>query len=202
VNRRAAFGFILKISSAAMLVSCASHSREGVRSVNTLDVMADETLGQGDVFEVKVVGEPDLTGAYSIGLDGTVDIPFAGRLKIVGLRPGEVQRLITAKLEDGYIRHPQVSVMVKEWNSRKISVLGQVQKPGPVPYFPRMTIVDAIAAAGGFTPIAAQNSVRLRREVKGRVESRTFRVADISEGRSQNIVIAPGDVLVVDERMF
>jgi polysaccharide export outer membrane protein len=164
--------------------------------------MPDDTLGIGDVFEARVVGEPDITGSYAIGVDGTVDMPFAGRLSVVGLRPGEVQRLVTEKLKDGYIRQPQVTVTVKEWNSRKVSVLGQVAKPGPVPYFPRMTIVDAIAAAGGFTPIAAPNSVRLRREVAGKVESRTYRVADISEGRSENVGIAPGDVLVVDERMF
>jgi protein involved in polysaccharide export with SLBB domain len=166
------------------------------------EITPDDTMGAGDVFEARVVGEPDITAAYSIGADGTVDIPYLGRLSVAGLRPGELQQLITQKLKDGYIRQPQVSVMVKEWNSRKISVLGQVQKPGPISYFPRMTIVDAIAAAGGFTPIAAQNSVRLRREVNGQVMSQTFRVADISEGRSSNINILPGDVLVVDERLF
>jgi polysaccharide export outer membrane protein len=62
--------------------------------------------------------------------------------------------------------------------------------------------VDAIAGAGGFTPIAAKNSVTLRREVKGTVESRNCSVADISEGRAPNIVLRPGDILVVDERLF
>jgi len=167
-----------------------------------IDVLPNETMGPGDVFEARVVGEADITATYSIGADGTVDLPYVGRVTAAGLRPGELQQIITKRLQDGYIRQPQVSVMVKEWNSRKISVLGQVQKPGPVSYFPRMTIVDAIAAAGGFTAIAAQNSVRLRREVRGQVVSRTFRVADISEGRSSNINIVPGDVLVVDERLF
>jgi polysaccharide export outer membrane protein len=97
---------------------------------------------------------------------------------------------------------PQVTVMVKEWNSRKVSVLGQVQRPGTVPYFPKMTIVDAIASAGGFTGVAAKNSVNLRREVTGKVEMRTFPVADISEGRSPNVAVLPGDVLVVEERLF
>jgi polysaccharide export outer membrane protein len=65
-----------------------------------------------------------------------------------------------------------------------------------------MTIVDAIASAGGFTGIAAKNSVNLRREVSGKVEIRTFPVADITEGRSPNVVVLPGDVLVVEERLF
>jgi protein involved in polysaccharide export with SLBB domain len=83
-----------------------------------------------------------------------------------------------------------------------VSVLGEVLRPGAVAYFPIRTIVDAIASAGGFTGVAAKNSVNLRREVTGKVETRTFPVADISEGRSPNVVIQPGDVLVVEERLF
>jgi len=65
-----------------------------------------------------------------------------------------------------------------------------------------MTIVDAIANAGGFTGIAAKNSVNLRREVAGKIETHILPVADITEGRSQNVMVLPGDVLVVDERVF
>jgi protein involved in polysaccharide export with SLBB domain len=65
-----------------------------------------------------------------------------------------------------------------------------------------MTIVDAIAAAGGFTGIAKKNGVTLRREVKGSVESKVCPVADISEGRAPNVVLRPGDILVVEERLF
>ena len=119
-----------------------------------------------------------------------------------GLGVGEIQQEIVKRLKAGYLLNPQVTVMVKEWNSRKVSVLGQVAHPGAVSYFPNMTIVDAIASAGGFTGIAAKNSVNLRREVSGKVEIRTFPVADITEGRSPNVVILPGDVLVVEERLF
>jgi polysaccharide export outer membrane protein len=93
-------------------------------------------------------------------------------------------------------------VTVKERNSQKVSVLGQVSRPGQVGYYPNMTIVDAIASAGGFTGIAAKNSVNLRREVAGKIEMRVYPVADISEGRSPNVMVLPGDVLVVDERVF
>jgi polysaccharide export outer membrane protein len=65
-----------------------------------------------------------------------------------------------------------------------------------------MTIVDAVAAAGGFTGVAAKNSVNLRREVTGKVETHTFPVSDITEGRSPNVVVMPGDVVVVEERLF
>jgi polysaccharide export outer membrane protein len=137
-----------------------------------------------------------------VATDGTIDFPMAGRIQVAGMLVGEVQKEIVTRLKAGYILAPQVTVMVKEWNSRKVSVLGQVQRPGTVPYFPKMTIVDAIASAGGFTGVAAKNSVNLRREVTGKVEMRTFPVADISEGRSPNVAVLPGDVLVVEERLF
>jgi polysaccharide biosynthesis/export protein VpsN len=170
---------------------------------DTVAILApEEKLGVGDLFEVRVVSEPELSGTFQVGSDGTIDYPFAGRLQVAGLGPGDVQKLITTKLQDGYLRSPQVSVHVKEWNSRKVAVLGQVARPGPVPYFPNMTIVDAIAAAGGFTPLAAKNSVKVRRESSGKTTTRTYAAGDISEGTSPNVVLLPGDIVVVDERLF
>jgi polysaccharide export outer membrane protein len=167
-----------------------------------VDLTPEERLGIDDVFEVRVFGEPDLTDSYRVAADGTIDYPFVGRVSVIGMRSGDVQELIAAKLKNGYLKNPQVSLMVKEWNSRKVSVIGQVQKPGSVAYFPNMTIVDAIAAAGGFTGIASKNSVTLRREGKGGVESKTCPVADISQGRAPNVALRPGDILVVEERLF
>ena len=185
-----------------VLCSCASRQGQPAGAVEAVAMAPEERLGIDDVFEVRVFAEPDLSDLYRIAADGTIDYPFAGRISVVGLRSGDVQELIAGKLRDGYVKHPQVSVMVKEWNSRKVSVIGQVQKPGAVVYFPNMTIVDAIAAAGGFTGIAAKNSVTLRREAKGTVESRNCPVADISQGRAPNVVLRPGDILVVEERLF
>jgi polysaccharide export outer membrane protein len=164
---------------------------------------AEDRVGIDDVFEVRVYGEPDLSGPYRVATDGTIDYPLAGRLRVVGLRSGEVQQLLVDKLKEGsYLKTPQITVTVKERNSQKITVFGQVTKPGQVGYYPNMTIVDAIASAGGFTGIAAKNSVNLRREVSGKIETHVFPVADIAEGRSQNVMVLPGDVLVVDERVF
>ena len=171
-------------------------------TVQAVELTPEERLGIDDVFEVRVLGEKDLSDLYRVAADGTIDYPFVGRVSVAGMRSGEVQELIASKLADGYLKKPQVSVMVKEWNSRKVSVIGQVQKPGSVPYFTNMTIVDAIAAAGGFTGIASKNSVTLRREAKGSVQSKNYPVADISEGRAPNVVLQPGDILVVEERLF
>jgi protein involved in polysaccharide export with SLBB domain len=161
-----------------------------------------DRIGMDDTFDVRVYGEAELSGMFRVATDGTVDYPLAGRLQVAGLRTGEIQQLLVSKLKDRYLKDPQVIVTIKDRNSQKISVLGQVMKPGQVGYYPNMTIVDAIASAGGFTGIAAKNSVNLRRQVTGKIELHIFPVADISEGRSPNIMVLPGDVLVVDERVF
>jgi protein involved in polysaccharide export with SLBB domain len=187
---------------AAVCLSCSSAAPPRSNFVQAVDVLSDETLGIDDVIDVRVIGEADMSGSFRIGVDGSTDLPYIGRLEVAGLRPGELQQLIVKKLKDGFLVAPQVTLMVKEWNSRKISVLGQVNHPGPISYFPKMTIMDAIAAAGGFTAVAAQNSVKLRRDINGKPESGTFRVGDISEGRQPNVVLLPRDVLFIEERIF
>jgi len=187
----------------AVGIGCRSGQSDRNAAVTADVVIAPgEALGIDDVFDVRVFGEESLSGSYRVADDGSVDYPFAGRISVVGKSSGEVQRLLTERLSDGFLKNPQVSVMVKEWNSRKVSVLGQVQNPGAVVYFPSMTIVDAIASAGGFTGIAAPNKVTLRREVDGKVHSTIYPVADISEGKRANVSMVPGDVLVVEERVF
>jgi polysaccharide export outer membrane protein len=161
-----------------------------------------DRIGVDDTFDVRVYGEPELSGAFRVATDGTIDYPLVGRLQVSGLRMGEIQKLLVEKLKDRILKDPQVVVTIKDRNSQKISVLGQVAKPGQVNYYPNMTIVDAIASAGGFTGIAAKNSVNLRREVAGKIQMNVYPVADISEGRSPNVTVLPGDVLVVDERVF
>jgi polysaccharide export outer membrane protein len=172
-------------------------------SINVGDsTSSEDRVGVDDTFDVRVYGEGDLSGTFRVATDGSIDYPLAGRLRVSGLRTGEIQQLLVAKLKDRYLKDPQVMVTVKERNSQKISVLGQVAKPGQVAYYPNMTIVDAIASAGGFSGIAAKNSVNLRRETAGKIEMHVYPVADISEGRSPNVMVLPGDVLVVDERVF
>jgi len=176
----------------------AKHATTASDEVST----AEDRIGVDDTFDVRVYGETELSGMFRVATDGTVDYPLAGRLQVAGLRTGEIQQMLVTKLKDKYLKEPQVVVTIKERNSQKISVLGQVSKLGQVGYYPNMTIVDAIASAGGFTGIAAKNSVNLRRQVSGKIEIHIFPVADISEGRSPNVMVLPGDVLVVDERVF
>jgi len=158
----------------------------------------DVTLGPSDVFEVRVYGEEDLSGSYRVDVDGTIDFPLVGRLRVAGQVPSQVATLISDRLAKGYLKNPQVSVLVKEYNSKKITVLGQVREPGTFPYLVRMSIVEALSLAGGFTPLASSNDVIVRRGAK------TFRVrvAAITEGKEPHFFLEPGDTVLVPERMF
>lgn len=192
-----------RLALAAALLSLMACAQPPRAPLSVGDVVSSEDrVGRDDTFEVRVYGEAELSGTFRVATDGSVDYPLAGRIQVAGLRTGEIQQLLVTKLKDRYLKDPQVIVTVKDRNSQKISVLGQVARPGQVPYYPNMTIVDAIASAGGFTGIAAKNSVNLRREAAGKIEMHTYPVADISEGRSPNVMVLPGDVLVVDERVF
>src|SRR5688572_4592944 len=117
--------------------------------------VGDTTLGVGDVIDVKVFGETDLSGSYRVGGDGTITFPLGGVIQVGGLEAQEAAKKIAERLADGILRNPQVTVLLKEQTSKKVVVMGQVPKPGTYPYTPSMNILEAITAAGGFTPMSA-----------------------------------------------
>ena len=162
-------------------------------------------LGPGDRLEIFVVGEKDLPKDYMINPDGTLDFPYAEHLKVAGLEPQEIAILLHDKLEERKIlSDPQVTLTVKEYASKKVSIIGQVQKPGSVVWIPGMQLVhDAISQVGGFTSIADSNHLLLTRQVS-RDKRVTYVIsADaISDGAQQDILLQAGDTIKVDARLF
>jgi polysaccharide export outer membrane protein len=100
---------------------------------------------------------------------------------------------------DGFIRDPHVSVFVKEYNSKKVFVIGQVQRPGTFPFEERMNIVQAITQAGGFTPTAARDRTLVTRTIDGREVQIPVPVDRIATGEAVNFPLAPGDIVFVPE---
>jgi protein involved in polysaccharide export with SLBB domain len=164
---------------------------------------ADTTMGPGDVFAVRVFNEPELTNDYRVDSDGTIDYPLIGRVKVEGKRPSQISAEIALRLREGkFIRSPQVSVFVKEYNSKTVQILGCVQKPGRYPYYDNMSVVEALSLAGGFTPLAWRDRTILTRTQAGQQVSTEIKLGDIVNGRERNIVLKPGDRLNVPERPF
>lgn len=160
------------------------------------------TLGSGDVVEIKVYREPDLTGIYRVSDSGVIDFPLIGEVALLAKRPQAVEEDIRARLADGFLVNPKVTVFLKERNSKKVYVLGQVNKPGTFNYEAGMTVIQAVTYAGGFTSLASRNNVQLTRVISGREERFRVPVGDIGQGTARNIELQPGDIIFVPEAIF
>ncbi len=159
-------------------------------------------FGPGDEFEVRVYREAELSGSYMVGSQGRIQFPLTGSLGVAGLTAGEIAAEITRSLKEGYLRDPQVTVLLKEVQSRKVSVLGQVSKPGTFTYQERLTIVEAVSRAGGFSKLADRRRVKITRRRDGREETFVLDLARVLEGQAPNLVLRSGDVVFVPESLF
>lgn len=164
-------------------------------------------VGPGDVLEVVVLGEEKLPKDYEIQPDGSLDFPYITKsIKVAGLEPRAIATAIRDQLiESKYLVSPQVQVKVKAFNSKKIQIIGQIAKPGPLPYQDGMTLVQAISAAGWFTPLADTNHVQLIRIVHGEPDKSVnaiISVDAITDNARADVKLQQGDTIKVDQRLF
>ena len=175
---------------------------QGGTIVEASDEERVAVLGPSDVVEVRVFGEPELSGAHQVTADGALRLPLVGSVEVDGLEPEQAQARIEEAYNARYLKNAQVSLIVKKYNSRRIYVLGQVKKPGNYEYAPRMTVIGAIAQAGGTSRLAAPNRTVITRG-KGDAQKRMqIPVSDIQRGQAADVELAPGDTVFVPESMF
>ena len=148
-------------------------------------------LGNGDKIRVTVFGEEDLSGTFVVDGKGMVAMPLIGEVALGGLALREAERLVVEKLLDGFLKQPQVGIEVL--NFRPFYILGEVKQPGSYPYVDGMTVLNAVALAGGFTYRANKERIVVTR------------AAD-SEQREQEVEpgvrVFPGDMIRIKERFF
>jgi protein involved in polysaccharide export with SLBB domain len=158
-------------------------------------------LGPGDKLELSVFyGDEEQKQTYTLDSSGQMEVRFIGTVSAGGKTVRDVQENIRARLADGYLRDPVVQLTVVEINSLKCSVFGQVAKSGTIKFTPGMTIVEAIAQSGGFSPLARKNMVKVTRTRDGKKETYKIPVELIAEGRRPNFPMMPGDEVFVPER--
>jgi protein involved in polysaccharide export with SLBB domain len=148
-------------------------------------------LGPNDRIRLKVYGEADITGEYEVDSNGQVSIPLAGHIGAAGLTTKQLERTITSALAKGIVRDPRVNVEVALY--RPYYILGEVKKGGEYPYRLGLTVMDAVASAGGFTYRANENKVYLRRSGAGAEEIYAL---------DAPILVFPGDNIRIPERYF
>ncbi len=211
-----AFAFFIVLFAVVAASSTGCRTRGAAKGGNTVTARQFEaqqsqgdgvrseasTLGSGDLIEVRVFQEPDLSGAYRLSSEGTIDFPLCGKVALVGRTSSEAADALTQCLAEGYLKRPQVTVLVREFTSKKIFVFGEVQKPGTFPFDENMNVIQAITLAGGFTKLAAKNDTNVTRLVEGREVKIRVPVEDIGVGRERNFALQPGDIVFVPESLF
>ncbi len=183
-----------------LIAACGTTGQPPIEALATKPTSV--ALGVADVVEVKVFREEELGGVYRVNPDGAIDFPLIGQVRLLGKTPEAIAEVIRARLAEGYLVDPQVSVFVREQNSQKIHVLGQVSKTGTFPFEVGMSVIHAITKAGGFSKLAARNSVSVTRLESGKERRYVVPVGDIGAGKAPNFQLRPGDIIFVPEAIF
>jgi polysaccharide export outer membrane protein len=161
------------------------------------EVPPDYTIGADDMLKISVWHEPDMNVALPVRPDGKISLPLLDDVQAAGMTPMQLAASIKEKLKK-YIADPRVTVAVEAMNSQRIYVLGEVVHTGVMPLLPHMTILQALSSAG-FTQFSNPKAIYLLRTQNGQQTKIPFNYKDAikARGTQQNIVLRPGDTIVV-----
>lgn len=198
------------IAMGAAQAALASNSTAGSTAKSADGARADDAsgsksnresyvIGPGDMLAVNVWKDPELSRTMPVRPDGHISLPLIGEVPAAGLTAAQLQHSIVGKLTT-YMSHPEVSVSVQEIKSRKFNVVGRVMKAGEYDLTRPMTVLDAIALAGGFQDFARVKKIYILRPVTGgspAVLPFNYKKVIKGESPSQNVQLQPGDTVVV-----
>lgn len=158
-------------------------------------------IGVGDLLQIEVYDEPELTREVRVLTDGNISFPLLGTLRAAGLTVSELEKGVTTLLGEKYLVNPQVTVFVKEFSN--VYVFGEVKNPGPFPLFGTLTVFEAVTLAGGFTEVANPSKVKVLRMEDGKEFAMSVDVAKIIKGDSaEDIQLQANDRVIVPRGFF
>ncbi|HEX2458720.1 MAG TPA: polysaccharide biosynthesis/export family protein [Vicinamibacterales bacterium] len=159
---------------------------------------ADYVIGPEDVLGVVFWRDQDMTGDVTVRPDGMVTLPLLGDVAAAGLTP-DVLREQIQKAASKYVQDPSVTIVVRQINSRKVFITGEVKTPGAFPLTGPRTVMQVIALAGGLNEWADAKNITVARTENGRQVSFKFNYKDVAQGKKleQNILLKPGDTVIV-----
>ncbi len=162
-------------------------------------------LREGDLIEVKVYQEEDLTARVRLNQGGEVTLLLLGNVRLDGKNVEEARRHVQEQLAKDYLVNPQVTITVIEYAKRRFAVLGQVQQPGfyNIPENERLNVLQAISMAGGYTRLANTSRVTIKRNIRG-VETvlQVNAQSMASEQGARPVEVQAEDTIVVNQRVF
>jgi polysaccharide export outer membrane protein len=200
---------VCSLAAVASLSACAE-SRGGNIPYNVADFGAPDAptivpleagykIAPMDTVSVKVFGMNDLTGDYQVDLRGNVSMPLIGDVTALNLTPAQFDELVTRKYSEKYLENPDVSVGIKQSAGRNVTVDGAVTKGGMYPVIGPMTLMQAVALAGGIDPDTANpRRVAIFRTIDGRRQAAAFDLVSIRRGEMEDPAVYSGDIVVVD----
>lgn len=153
-------------------------------------------IGPQDILRIDVWKEPEITRTIPVRPDGKISLPLLNDVQAAGLTAMQLAGVIRDALTK-YITTPQVTVTVSEINSRRVFVTGEVAKQGALPLLPGMTALQAMASAGGFTQFSKPTKIYILRTTDGKQEKIPFNYKEVVKGKSPDIPLLAGDVIVV-----
>lgn len=151
-----------------------------------------------DTLSVKIFKMPDLSGDYEVDLTGQVSMPLIGSVRAVDLTTAQIDDALTAKYSEKYLQNPDISVGVKSSTRQAVTVDGSVGKVGPIPVLGSMTLLQAVASAGGTTENANPRRVAIFRQINGQRQAAAFDLTAIRRGEAPDPRVYAGDIIIVD----
>jgi polysaccharide export outer membrane protein len=151
-----------------------------------------------DTLTVKVFKMPDLSGDYEVDLTGNIAMPLIGSINTFNLTTAEVDQRLTDRLGQKYLENPDVSVGVKVSTRRSVTVDGSVNKSGSLPVIGPLTLMQAVAQAGGTSENANARRVAIFRQIGGQRQAAAFDLTSIRRGQAPDPPVYAGDIIVVD----
>jgi polysaccharide export outer membrane protein len=155
-------------------------------------------LGSGDVIEISVWKDPELSRNLVVPPDGIISFPLIGPINITRLTVPELKKIVTQKLSE-FIPDATVTVMLMEINSLKAYVIGKVNKPGVFPINLETNVMQVLSMAEGLNPFASKSNINIIRQQDNRIIKIPFDYGQVEKGKSleQNIILKAGDVVIV-----
>jgi polysaccharide export outer membrane protein len=204
---RSVAGGVLTACAAVALTGCADKRGGPIPYVETFrapdptpiaPLEAGYKIAPLDTLTVKVFKMPDLSGDYEVDLTGRISMPLIGEVPAVEVTTAELDRRLTEKLGEKYLENPDVSVGVKASTRRSVTVDGAVKESGSFPINGPLTLMQAVALAGGSTEEANVRRVAVFRTIDGQRQAAAFDLYSIRRGEAKDPAIYPGDIVVVD----
>ncbi len=154
-------------------------------------------IGPEDVLDVAVFKVPELSKSAQVNESGNVNLPLVGEFPAAGRTTREIEQDLTKTLGAKYLRNPQINVSVKEYNSQRVTLEGEIKKPGIYPFRGRMTLLQLVASAGGFEA-TADTEVIIFRGADGKTTAGKFDFEAIRAGKAKDPELVSGDVVIVN----